>query len=100
MSAMSKPNAIRPSTMRSVNTIREWWDKGELALFDSIKEAEELGYEPIKSSPQRILMGAGEIESALSAMSQTDSSRLPRSRPLVDSRRPQRRFAIGAAHCQ
>ena len=51
-------------------TIRAWWDKGELALFDSIKEAEELGYEPTKSSPQRILMGAGEIESALSAMSQ------------------------------
>jgi aspartate carbamoyltransferase catalytic subunit len=51
-------------------SLREWWDKGELALFDSIKEAEELGYEPTKSSPQRILMGAGEIESALSAMSQ------------------------------
>ena len=37
-------------------TIHDWWDKGELALFDSIKEAEELGYEPTKSSGQRILM--------------------------------------------
>ncbi len=37
-------------------TFRDWWDKGELAFFDSIKEAEELGYEPTRSSAQRILM--------------------------------------------
>jgi hypothetical protein len=51
-------------------TILEWWDKGELALFDSIKEAEELGYEPTRSSARRILMAEGEIEDALAAMSQ------------------------------
>ena len=51
-------------------TIHDWWDKGELALFDSIKEAEELGYEPTRSSGQRILMAEGEIENALAAMSQ------------------------------
>lgn len=51
-------------------SILEWWDKGELALFDSIKEAEELGYEPTKSSGRRMLMAEGEIEDALAAMSQ------------------------------
>lgn len=50
--------------------IRGWWDKDELALFDSIKEAEELGYEPTRSSTQRVLMNENDIESALSAMSQ------------------------------
>ena len=51
-------------------TIRQWWDKGELALFDSIKEAEELGYEPTRSGGRRILMTEEEIEKALAAMSQ------------------------------
>ena len=51
-------------------TIRQWWDKGELALFDSIKEAEELGYEPTKSGGPRILMVEDEIEKAMAAMSQ------------------------------
>ncbi len=47
----------------------EWLKDGELALFDSIKKAEELGYEPFKSGPQRVLMGGGEIQSALAEMS-------------------------------
>ena len=51
-------------------TIRDWWDRGELALFDSIKEAEELGYEPTKSSVERMLMAEGDIDSALAQMSE------------------------------
>ena len=47
----------------------EWLKNGELALFDSIKEAEELGYEPFKSGPQRLLMGETEIEISLAEMS-------------------------------
>jgi aspartate carbamoyltransferase catalytic subunit len=50
--------------------IRTWWDNGELALFESIKEAEELGYEPSRSSAQRLLMSEGDIAGALAAMSQ------------------------------
>ncbi len=63
-------------------TIRQWWEKGELALFDSIKEAEELGYEPTKSGGRRILMAEEEIDKALVAMSEQiindcrDSNRL------------------------
>jgi len=48
-----------------LTSLREWLKKGELAIFDTIKEAEELGYEPIKSGPQRILLNESEIEQAL-----------------------------------
>jgi pyrimidine operon attenuation protein/uracil phosphoribosyltransferase len=40
-----------------------------LALFDSIKEAEELGYQPFQSGPQRVLMDETEIAIALKEMS-------------------------------
>jgi len=68
------------------DTIREWWDKGELALFDSIKEAEELGYEPTQSSAQRILMSEAEIDNALAKMSQ---------QILRDCRDPDRLLILG-----
>jgi pyrimidine operon attenuation protein/uracil phosphoribosyltransferase len=48
-----------------VRSLREWLKTGELAIFDTIKEAEELGYEPIKSGPQRILLNESEINQAL-----------------------------------
>lgn len=51
-------------------TLDEWLRNGDLALFDSIKEAEELGYEPFKSGPQRMLMGDAEIRNALAEMSE------------------------------
>ena len=51
-------------------TLDDWLKKDELALFDSIKEAEELGYEPFKSGPQRVLMTEGEIAGALATMSE------------------------------
>ncbi len=67
-------------------TIRDWWGRGELALFDSIKEAEELGYEPTKTSGQRVLMGEEEIDSALAAMSE---------QILNDCRDPDRLLILG-----
>lgn len=51
-------------------TVREWLEQGELAIFDSIKQAEELGYEPYKSGPQRNIMDEGEIREAISQMSE------------------------------
>jgi aspartate carbamoyltransferase catalytic subunit len=45
--------------------IEQWLAAGELAVFESIKQAEELGYEPYKSGPQRILMAEEEIRLAL-----------------------------------
>lgn len=51
-------------------TVREWLKQEELAIFDSIKQAEELGYEPYKSGPQRNIMDEGEIREAISQMSE------------------------------
>src|SRR6476619_1013314 len=48
-----------------ITSLSEWLKAGALAIFDTIKEAEELGYEPIKSGPQRILLNESEIEQAL-----------------------------------
>ena len=47
------------------DTVKEWLKKKELAIFDSIKEAEELSYEPYRSGPQRTLMDEDEIQSAV-----------------------------------
>lgn len=44
---------------------RGWLKKNQLAIFDSIKEAEELGYEPFRSGPERTLMDQPAIETAL-----------------------------------
>jgi aspartate carbamoyltransferase catalytic subunit len=68
------------------STFRDWLEKGELALFDSIKEAEELGYEPFKSGPQRVLMSESEIGSALVQMS---------GQILRDCREPNRLLILG-----
>ena len=51
-------------------TVQEWLKRGELAIFDSIKQAEELGYEPYKSGPQRNIMDEAEIRAAISQMSE------------------------------
>jgi pyrimidine operon attenuation protein/uracil phosphoribosyltransferase len=64
----------------------EWLNDGDLALFDSIKEAEELGYEPFKSGPQRVLMGETEIQNALAEMS---------GQILRDCRDPERVLILG-----
>ena len=46
-------------------TVKDWLKKRELAIFNSIKEAEELGYEPYKSGPQRVIMDEGDIAAAV-----------------------------------
>jgi aspartate carbamoyltransferase catalytic subunit len=51
-------------------TVRGWLEKGQCAIFDSIKEAEELGYQPYRSSPERVLMSEAEIKSALAQISE------------------------------
>ncbi len=52
------------------DTVGDWFKKKELAIFDSIKEAEELGYEPYKSGPQRTIMDQTEIQDAVREISQ------------------------------
>lgn len=50
--------------------VREWLRNRELAIFESIKQAEELGYEPYKMGPQRSVMGEKEIEAGIHQMSE------------------------------
>jgi len=48
--------------------VRQWIAEGSLAVFDSVKQAEESGYEPYKRGPQREVMNADEIASAVDSM--------------------------------
>ena len=67
-------------------TFRAWLKKDELALFDSIKVAEDLGYEPFKSGPQRVLMSESDIHAALVNMA---------GQILSDSQEPSRLLILG-----
>lgn len=49
--------------------VRQWIEEGSLATFETVKEAEEQGYEPYRRGPQREIMNAAEIEQACQAMS-------------------------------
>jgi aspartate carbamoyltransferase catalytic subunit len=60
-----------------VETVKGWLEGGELAVFDSIKQAEELGYEPYKSGPQRTLMDESEIRAAQSDMAKQIAKEIP-----------------------
>jgi aspartate carbamoyltransferase catalytic subunit len=52
------------------DNIARWLKTGELAIFDSIKQAEELGYGPYKRGPGRAIMDQAEVESALQQISE------------------------------
>jgi aspartate carbamoyltransferase catalytic subunit len=44
--------------------VRQWVEDGTLAVFDTVKEAEERGYEPYRRGPQREIMNSDEIARA------------------------------------
>jgi aspartate carbamoyltransferase catalytic subunit len=48
--------------------VRQWVEDGTLAVFDSVKEAEERGYEPYRRGPQREVMNSEEIAAACQAI--------------------------------
>lgn len=48
--------------------VRQWIEEGALAVFETVKEAEERGYEPYRRGPQREIMNADEIARACRAM--------------------------------
>jgi pyrimidine operon attenuation protein / uracil phosphoribosyltransferase len=48
--------------------VRQWMEDGTLAVFETVKEAEERGYEPYRRGPQREIMNGDEIASACEAM--------------------------------
>jgi aspartate carbamoyltransferase catalytic subunit len=50
-------------------TIGDWLEKHRLAIFNSIKEAEEAGYEPYQIKNRRVVMKPDEIGAAVKALS-------------------------------
>ena len=56
------------TTKTSPSYVRQWIEEGSLAVFDSVKQAEEGGYEPYKRGPQREIMNADEVERAVESL--------------------------------
>jgi aspartate carbamoyltransferase catalytic subunit len=48
--------------------VKQWLKQKELVIFESIKQAEEQGYEPHKIGPERIVMDEQEIQTAIRQM--------------------------------
>src|SRR5579885_965135 len=45
--------------------VRQWLEDGTLVVFETVKQAEEAGYEPYRRGPQREIMNADEISRAV-----------------------------------
>ena len=48
--------------------VQQWIEEGSLAVFDSVKQAEEGGYEPYKRGPQREVMNEDEVVRAVESL--------------------------------
>ena len=48
--------------------VRQWIEEQSLAVFETVKQAEEHGYEPYRRGPQREVMNAGEIAQAVESL--------------------------------
>lgn len=48
--------------------VRQWIEEKSLRVFDSVKQAEESGYEPYRRGPQREIMNAAEVAQATEAI--------------------------------
>ena len=57
--------------------VRNWIEEGSLAVFESVKQAEEAGYDPYRRGPQREIMNAAEVAAACRAMASQIVSDLP-----------------------
>ncbi|MBI4522393.1 MAG: aspartate carbamoyltransferase catalytic subunit [Deltaproteobacteria bacterium] len=67
-----------------LEAVQRWLMQGELAIFDSLKQAEELGYEPYKVGPQRIIMDEADIRRSIEQISdQILAGTGERDRPLI-----------------
>ena len=74
--------------------VRQWIEDGSLAVFETVKEAEERGYEPYRRGPQREIMNAAEIARACEAIAAQIDRRRRRPDRAGDRRRGER-----AARC-
>ncbi|MGH8012502.1 MAG: phosphoribosyltransferase family protein [Candidatus Binataceae bacterium] len=57
--------------------VRQWIEDGTLAVFETVKQAEESGYEPYRRGPQREIMKGAEIEHACETIAAQISADLP-----------------------
>src|SRR5208282_4542788 len=57
--------------------VRSWIEEGSLAVFESVKQAEESGYEPYRRGPQREIMNANEVAAACRALATQMTADLP-----------------------
>jgi aspartate carbamoyltransferase catalytic subunit len=48
--------------------VRQWIEEQSLAVFETVKQAEENGYEPYRRGPQREVMNAAEIAGAVDSL--------------------------------
>jgi aspartate carbamoyltransferase catalytic subunit len=48
--------------------VRQWLEDGTMVVFETVKQAEEAGYEPYRRGPQREIMNAEEIARAVETM--------------------------------
>jgi pyrimidine operon attenuation protein/uracil phosphoribosyltransferase len=57
--------------------VRQWIDEGSLAVFESVKQAEEGGYEPYKRGPQREIMKSDEVAHAIESLADQLIAEMP-----------------------
>jgi aspartate carbamoyltransferase catalytic subunit len=57
--------------------VRQWIEEGSLAVFESVKQAEEGGYEPYKRGPQREIMKADEVARAIESLADQLIAEMP-----------------------
>ena len=57
--------------------VRQWIEEGSLAVFESVKQAEEGGYEPYKRGPQREIMKADEVAHAIDSLADQLIAEMP-----------------------
>jgi aspartate carbamoyltransferase catalytic subunit len=65
----TKSKRYCPYDSALTGALEQWLREDELVVFDSIKQAEELGYEPYKTGRQRSIMGEREIVAAVKEIS-------------------------------
>lgn len=63
--------------------VRQWIEEKSLAVFESVKQAEESGYEPYRRGPQREIMNAAEIGRVLDELAGHVIADLPDAANLV-----------------
>ena len=57
--------------------VRSWIEESSLAVFESVKQAEESGYEPYRRGPQREIMNAEEVAAACGVLAAQMTADLP-----------------------